>query len=230
MDSFSSQDTDFLLASRRAFTPESSPTFSSRSVSPISFPFAANQNGAVIVDLELDDEELLSEIPETPQPQPIPISPPPIQRNNPATYRERLGIHTLRHVAGFTLDRISAMIRKPISTIGDIARQPTTPPKCPLNHILDTPARRELVIFIQADPAHRRMTLGELSHAMGYTCSESTIRRALALKNLFPFVAKLQPFISEINRARRINYVNTGITLPTFHWQNVAWTDEGHSH
>jgi len=27
-----------------------------------------------------------------------------------------------------------------------------------------------------------------------------------------------------------MNYVNTGIALPTFHWQNVAWTDEGYSH
>jgi hypothetical protein len=146
MDSFGPQDTDFLLASRRAFTPESSPIPTSRPVSPISFSFAAN--GAVVVDLEFDDEELLSVIPETPQPQPILISPPPIQRNNPATYRERLGIHTLRHIAGFTLDRISAMIQKPISTIGDIARQLITPPKRRLNHILDTPARRELVIFI----------------------------------------------------------------------------------
>jgi hypothetical protein len=121
MDSFSSQDTDFLLASRRAFTPESSLIPTSRPISPISISFTAN--GAVVVDF---NDELLSQIPETPQPQLIPISPPPIQRNNPATYRERLGIYTLRHVTGFTLDRISAMIRKPISTIGDITRQPTT--------------------------------------------------------------------------------------------------------
>src|SRR5271156_2625617 len=92
MDSFSSQDTDFLLASRRAFTPESSPIPTSQPVSPISLSFA--ENGAVVIDLEFDDEELLSEIPETPHPQPIPFSPPPIQRNNPATDRERLGIHT----------------------------------------------------------------------------------------------------------------------------------------
>jgi hypothetical protein len=77
---------------------------------------------------------------------------------------------------------------------------------------------------------HRRMTLGELSHAMGYTCSESTVQRALALENLFRFVTKSQPFISEMNRVYKINYVNAGIILPTFHWQNVAWTDEGYNH
>jgi hypothetical protein len=107
MDSFSSQDTNFLLASRRAFIPESSPILTSRSVSPISFSFA--ENGAVVVDLELDDEELLS-VPEIPQPQLTPISPPPMQRNNPATYKERLGIHILRYITGFTFDRISIMI------------------------------------------------------------------------------------------------------------------------
>jgi hypothetical protein len=183
-----------------------------------------------MVDLESDNEELLSHIPETPEPQPMPILPPPIQRSNPATYREKLGIHTLRHVAGFTLDRISTMVGRPISTVGDIARRPATPPRRRLNHILDTPARRELVIFIEADPAHRRMTLGELSHAMGYTRSESTVRRALALENLFRFIARPQPFISEMNRVCRINYVDAGIALPISHWENVAWTDEGLSH
>jgi hypothetical protein len=74
------------------------------------------------------------------------------------------------------------------------------------------------------------MTLGELSHAMGYTCSESTVQRALALENLFRFVARSQPFISEMNLVCRINCVNTGIALPTFHWQNIAWTDEGYSY
>jgi hypothetical protein len=189
MDSFSSQDTDF-LASRRAFTPESSPIQTSRPVSPISLSFAAN--GAVVVDLEFDNEELLSVIPETPQPQPALISP-PVQRNNAATYRERLNIHTLRHIAGFTLDRISATIQKPISTIGDIARQLITPPKHRLNHILDTPARRELVIFIQADPAYRRMTLGKLLHAIRYTCSESTVRRAGELSDPSATLSTLSP-------------------------------------
>jgi hypothetical protein len=175
-------------------------------------------------------EDLQSEVPETPQAQIPLISPPPIQRNHQATYKERLGIHTLRHVAGFTLGRISAMVRKPISTISYIARQPTTPPRRRTTMILDTPARRELALFVQSDPAHRRMSLGELSHAMGYTCSESTVRRALAMENLFRYIAKSQPFITEMNRVCRINYVDAGLALPYFHWQNVAWTDEGHSH
>jgi hypothetical protein len=98
-----------------------------------------------------------------------------------------------------------------------IARQPTTPPKRPSATIFNTPARRALVIFIKSDPAHRRLTLGEISHAMGYTCSEATIRRTLTIENLFRFVAKSQPFITEMNRICRINYVDAGLTLPLFH-------------
>jgi hypothetical protein len=111
-----------------------------------------------------------------------------------------------------------------------IARQLTTPLKRPSATIFNTPARRTLIVFIKSDPAHRRLTLGEILYAMGYTCSEATVRRTLAMENLFRFVAKSQPFITEINRVCRINYVDTGLTLPLFYWQNIAWTDEGQSH
>jgi hypothetical protein len=33
-----------------------------------------------------------------------------------------------------------------------------------------------------------------------------------------------------MNRVCRIHYVDRGLALPFFHWQNVAWTDEGFSH
>jgi Transposase len=83
--------------------------------------------------------------------------------------------------------------------------------------VFDTPERRALVLFIEADPAHRRLSLGELSHAMGYTCSETTVRRALAMENLFRYIAKSQPFITEMNRVCRTSYVDQGLALPTFH-------------
>jgi hypothetical protein len=100
------------------------------------------------------------------------------------------------------------MIRKPISTIRYIARYLTTPPKRPSDAIFDIPGRRALVLFIKANPAYRRMTLGEVSHVIGYTCSEATVRRALTMENLFRFITKSQPFITEINRVCRINYID----------------------
>jgi hypothetical protein len=91
-------------------------------------------------------------------------------------------------VAGFALNTISTIIKKPITTIAYIIRQPTTFLKRPSAIIFDTPARRALVIFIESDSAHRRLTLGEISHIMRYICSETTVRRTLIIKNLFRFI------------------------------------------
>jgi hypothetical protein len=65
---------------------------------------------------------------------------------------------------------------------------------------------------------------------MGYICLESTLRRALAQENYFRYMAKSQSFISDKNRVCRIDYVDAGLHLPLFYWDNVAWTDEGYSH
>jgi hypothetical protein len=105
--SFSSRNsssTGFLLASRRAFTSESSLILSKPSLSSIIIRFT--ENGAQVVDLKKPGNE----ISETPQAQSPPLSPHSIRRNPPATYKERLRIHTLRHMAGFTLNTISTMI------------------------------------------------------------------------------------------------------------------------
>lgn len=93
---------NFLLASRRAFTPESSSLTSpptSRPTTPI--PFTLPEQGARVL-------ELTAPIPETPQCPARPISP-TLQWNAPATYKERVGIHILRHVVGLSLRRISAI-------------------------------------------------------------------------------------------------------------------------
>lgn len=210
--SHSSSSTGFLLTRRRAFTPESSPILSEPSLSPITIRLIENDTQMV------DIEELEYEIPETPQTQPSSLSPPPIQRHNPpTTYKERLSIHILRHVAGFTLNTISKILQRPISTIGYIARRPITPIKRPISTIFDTPGRKALVLFIESDAAHRRLTLGELTHEMGYKYLESTLRRALTQENYSRYVAKSQPFISDQNRLCRINYVDAGLPLPLFH-------------
>src|SRR5271156_5169082 len=59
--------------------------------------------------------ELENDVPETPQHQLIlgdlSVSPPPIYRAPPATYKEKVQIKTLRDV-GFTLDWISRTVRE----------------------------------------------------------------------------------------------------------------------
>jgi hypothetical protein len=82
------------------------------------------------------------------------------------------------------------MMYKPIRTVSDICQISATPPKRLSNIIFYTPARRALVAFIESDPANRRLSIGEVSYQMRYTCSEATVRRALAMENLFRFIAK----------------------------------------
>jgi hypothetical protein len=217
---------NFLLALRRAFTPESSPLTSpptSRPTTPTPIPFTLTDQGARVLELTSIVPE--TPVPETPQ-RPIgPIS--PLQRNAPATYKERVGIHTLRHMVGLSYRRISTLIEKPISIVSDIANHPTTPPNRPDARLLATPERIRLISFIRMNANHRRMTYGQLSHALGYNCSHDTIRRALAEENYSRFKARSAPFITDINQVRRVNYVDISLQLPIFHWQYCAWSDEG---
>src|SRR2546430_17431573 len=107
---------NFLLASRRAFTPESSPPTSPPTTRPTtSIPFTLSGQGSRVL-------ELRAPIPETPQRPTRPISP-PLQRDGPAIYKERVGIHTLRHVVGLSLRRISALVNKPVTIVS--YRQPS---------------------------------------------------------------------------------------------------------
>jgi hypothetical protein len=84
---------------------------------------------------------------------------------------------------GLTLGAISETVDKPITTVSYITRQPTTPKKHPaIRHFFDTHTRKDLIRWLVSDPHHRRFTAGEIKHARGYTCSETTLRRALHLE------------------------------------------------
>jgi hypothetical protein len=183
---------NFLLASRRAFTPESSPPIS-RPTTPI--PFTLTDQGARVLELTSIVPE--TSVLETPQRPIRPIS--PLQRNAPATYKERVGIHTFRHMIGLSYRRISTLIEKPISTVSDIANHLITPPNRPDIRLLVTPERIHLILFIRMNTTHRRITYGQFSHALGYNCSHDTIRRALAEENYSRFKVRSAPFITDIN-------------------------------
>ena len=206
MSSFESQD--FLRARRRYHTP-----------------------------IEIDDE--VSEVPETPQQQvletpqhqlilrDLSLSPPPVNRRAPpATYKEKIQIQTLRN-AGFTLDWISRITGKPPTTVSYITHQPATPRKQKIGKYFNTPRRQQLAAWIERDPAHRRLSYAQIIHIHGFTCSETTVRRALAAEKIFRFRAKRAPWMRSRNKTERRNYVAYCLTLPLFTWLYTIWTDEG---
>ena len=108
--------------------------------------------------------ELENSVPQTPQHQLILrdlyVSPPPVYRAPPATYKEKVQIKTLRDV-GFTLDWISRAVGKPPTTVSYITRKPATPQKQRVGKYFNTPRRKQLVSWIERDPAHRRYKLAK---------------------------------------------------------------------
>jgi hypothetical protein len=171
----------------------------------------------------------LEEIPETPpeQEQSLLISPPPLNRAPTSLYKERVTIHALRD-AGFTLTAISEKVGKPVTTVSYIARNPTTPRKrAVIGHIFNTPIRRDLIRWLLSNPTHRRFSIGEIKQARGYTCSDTTLRRALYHEGYFRFKGKKAPYLRNPTRVDRVNYADLLLSMPRFEHQYIAWTDEG---
>jgi hypothetical protein len=102
-------------------------------------------------------------------------------------------------MVGLSYRRISILIKKPISTVSDIANHLITPPSRPDARLLTTSERMRLILFVRMNTNHRRITYDQLSHALGYNCSHDIIRRALAEENYSRFKARSAPFITDIN-------------------------------
>jgi hypothetical protein len=86
---------------------------------------------------------------------------------------------------GFTLDWISRTVEKPPTTVSYVTRKPVTPQKQRAGKYFNIPRRKQLVTWIERDPAHRRYTYAQIIHIHGFTCSEATVRRALAEEGFF---------------------------------------------
>lgn len=112
---------------------------------------------------------------------------------------------------------ISALMKKPVSTVSDIVNHLTTPPR--------RSEPTHLILYVRMNANHRRMILGQLAHALGYDCSHATIRRALAKDNYSQDKVRPVPFITDINKVRRMSYVDDRLQLPIFHWP-CAWSDD----
>ena len=112
------------------------------------------------------------------------LSPSPVNRAPSATYKEKIQIQTLRDV-DFTLDWISRITRKPLTTVSYITRQPATPKKQKIGKYFNTPRRKQLTAWIERDPTHRRLSYAQIIHIHSFTCSETTVRRAFAEEKIF---------------------------------------------
>lgn len=73
---------------------------------------------------------------------------------------------------------------------------------------------------------NRRSTLQDITNNMPFEVSSSTIRRALHEQGIHNRIAIKKPFISNINRGKRLLFARNHRNLTIDDWKHILWTDE----
>lgn len=66
----------------------------------------------------------------------------------------------------------------------------------------------------------------EMGEVCGKTMSRSTIARALKQQGIKSCTPRRKPFISDVNRKKRLNYAKKYIDMPISFWKKIIWSDE----
>ena len=66
----------------------------------------------------------------------------------------------------------------------------------------------------------------EVENELGIKVSEQTVRRRLHEVGLYGRVARKKPYVSKVNRGKRLRYVKSWQEKPLECWKNVLWSDE----
>lgn len=91
-----------------------------------------------------------------------------------------------------------------------------------------SPANEKFISrIIQKDPGKSINNLtAEVSTMIGKPLSKETVRRTLRMSGFNGRIARRKPFISEVNRKKRLEFARTYINHPPEFWENVIFTDE----
>lgn len=76
---------------------------------------------------------------------------------------------------------------------------------------------------IKKDPF---VTIRGVKEKLNLTISERTIRRRIAEHGLKSYFARKRPFISKVNKEKRLRFARTHINKPLEFWKRVIWSDE----
>ena len=88
---------------------------------------------------------------------------------------------------------------------------------------LSAAQRRRIVVMSKRS---RRSTSRELSVALGVNIHSSTIRRVLLANGLRGCIARKKPFISRVNRMKRLKFARAHLHWTPEQWNNVLFSDE----
>ncbi|CAF1233788.1 unnamed protein product [Didymodactylos carnosus] len=71
-----------------------------------------------------------------------------------------------------------------------------------------------------------RSVTSELEKELGIVISQSTVRRRAHEIGLFGRVARKKPYVSKMNRVKRLKYAKEMLGKPFDYWDTVVWSDE----
>lgn len=81
---------------------------------------------------------------------------------------------------------------------------------------VNTPQKTRIVDFLRSSPTARRMTYDQLAQALELNVTKSTVSRALP--QFKRCVAQQEVFLSEIHKAKRLEFCNA-----YKHWSKEQW-------
>ena len=151
---------------------------------------------------------------------------PPIKTHE-TSYKIRCFVQALRFEAGWTYAQIAENQRLGVSTVWDICHAPATPKKRkgrPLT--IDTPKRRLLVATATQDAEHRQMSYRDIADICGIRAGDKALRKAFALEGYHRRKARKKPFLTDLQKQKRLRFALEHQHWTPEDWRRVIWTDE----
>lgn len=87
-------------------------------------------------------------------------------------------------------------------------------------------SKREDMKITREVKKNPKITVREIQENIHLTVSDRTVRRRLNEANLHSRFARKQPFISVINKKKRLQFARKYANLSLDFWKNILWTDE----
>jgi transposase len=137
------------------------------------------------------------------------------------------------HTKGKTIAELHEMLQIPMSTIGHVLTRFNKHDQLDLKagrgqpRALTERNREWLILQIKKDPKTSAPVLtAQLCEYFGIQVSTQTVRNALKERGFHGRVARKKPWISKVNRGKRLDFVKTHRNKDMDFWKSVIFTDE----
>ena len=153
-------------------------------------------------------------------PTPTPPSPSPPEPSTPKrntallTRDQRIQVRTLRAIKWTRKDIVKHLKSQGIDCTekqiqyAEKIRSTSQKHRCDLKILLDTSARRRIVIFIESSKRTRRMSYIEVSEELQLYVSDKIMREIMRKENIFRKLIRHKSFIFEKNRLLRLVFAH----------------------